>query len=170
MRLIYTLTLYDVTNTAHLLDLNTGRRSGHGGVARRPGALRHVAHACGLRHGEFDHDTRARCKGDGRNHRRRLSICHTPAAVKKTAQAAPGEMRRGGGVQGTRRDKRPAGPTHRPQPSQRASNPSSKPLKMFTVRVCQPGRRNRTTRTTAKVIDECWAASLPTSMWPSCGA
>ena len=40
MRLIYTLTLYDVTNTVHLLDLGTGRRSGHGGVARRPAAWR----------------------------------------------------------------------------------------------------------------------------------
>ena len=170
MRLIYTLTLYDVTNTVHLLDLGTGWRIGHGGVARRPAAFRHATDARGLRHGTFDYQTRARCKGDGRKHRRRLSILHTPAAVKKTAQAAPGEMRRGGGVQEARRYKRPAGPTHRPQPSQRASSPSSKPLKMFTVRVCQPGRRNRTTRTTAKVIDECWAASLPTSMWPSCGA
>ena len=44
------LTLYDVTNTAHLLDLDTGRRSGHGGVARLPGALRRVADACGLRY------------------------------------------------------------------------------------------------------------------------
>ena len=30
MWLIYTLTLYDVTNTAHLLDLDIDRRSGHG--------------------------------------------------------------------------------------------------------------------------------------------
>ena len=52
MRLIYTLTLYDVTNTAHLLDLDTGRRSGHGGVARRPDVRKHVADACGLRYGE----------------------------------------------------------------------------------------------------------------------
>ena len=29
MRLIYTLTLYDVTNTVHLLDLGSGWRIGH---------------------------------------------------------------------------------------------------------------------------------------------
>ena len=65
MRLMYTLTLYDVTNTANLLDLGTSRGSANSRVARRPDAQRHAADASSLRHCEFYHKTRARREGDG---------------------------------------------------------------------------------------------------------
>ena len=105
MQLIYTLTLYDVTNTAHLLALDPGQGSGHDGIARRTDGRRHAAGPCGFESRQCYHKCLPRREGDGRSARCRPENGCTRVQRPKTAQQAHEELSIGGGEDFQGRDK-----------------------------------------------------------------
>ena len=166
----YLVTVYDVTNTAHLLTHGTGERSAHGRVTRRPDARIHAAGVRGFGVRQDRHKTRARRQGAMPELRCRPENSRTRVQRSRTAQQAHEELNTGGGVDFPGRGKEAEGPVPYQPPSPRASSTSSKPLKIVTVRVGRPGRRSTTARMTAKVAVEQRAASSPTSMRSMRGA
>ena len=160
----YLVTVYDVTNTAHLLTHGTGERSAHGRVARRPDARIHAAGVRGFAGRQLYHQRRARREGGGRGSRCRPENSRTRVQWPRTAQQAHEELNTGAGVDFPGRGKEAEGPVPYQPPSPRAGSTSSKPSKILTVRVGRPGRRSTTARMTAKVAVEQRPASSPTSM------